>query len=278
MYINPKKIVPIFLRNGVAIFFFITLIWIIISTGFHTILSPYSYDENLYRGISANFTLDHIKYVYDNVLETKPLPFLFLQKILNDGDPIFTRGFAYILIILSTLLIYKITNNKLSILYILIPIFLDSMWLTAEIIEVFFVLLSIQYVNKSGIFIGLSTVFRPTSILYSFLLRKKQILYVFIIGIIFALILLLTGLFFPYLHEVTFYAGDGFSGFDMLLLVILIMLVIMGIINKKMFPYIIISAIPLYMELFPHYFLPVYTFLFVGYLLNMNEDLKEIRN
>ena len=277
MHINPSKIVTIFLRNGVALFFFVTLIGIMISVNFHTILDPYSYDENLYIGISNNFTVDHIKYVYNNVLETKPLTFLVLQKTLNSGDPIFTRGFAYLLIVLCTILIYKITNNKLAFLYVLIPIFLDSMWLTAEIIEVFFVLLSIQYVNRGGLFIGLATIFRPTSILYSVLLQKKQILYVFGIGTIFAMVLLALGLFFPYLHEVMSYAGDGFSGFDLLLLVILVMLVIMGVTNKKMFPYVVISAVPLYMELFPHYFLPVYSFLYVGYLLNMNDDLREIR-
>jgi hypothetical protein len=151
------------------------------------------------------------------------------------------------------------------------------MWLTAEIIEVFFVLLSIQYANKSGLCIGLATIFRPTVILYSLLLWRKQILYVLGIGTIFAMVLLGLGLFFPYLHEVTSYAGDGFSGFDLLLLVILVMLVIMGVTNKRMFPYVVISAIPLYMELFPHYFLPIYSFLFVGYLLNMNDDLREIR-
>jgi hypothetical protein len=139
------------------------------------------------------------------------------------------------------------------------------------------VLLSIQYANKSGIFIGLATIFRPTSILYTLLLKRKQMIYVLIIGTLFAFVLVCLGLFFPYLHEVTSYTKDGFMGFDVMLLVILVMLLIMGITNKKMFPYVVISAIPLYMELYPHYFLPVYTFLYVGYLLNMNDDLKEIK-
>jgi len=277
MYIKPSKIVPIFVRNGVALFFILSLIGIMISINFHTILDPYIYDERLYKNIANDFTLDHIKYVYNNVLETKPLTFLVLQKVLNNADPLFTRGFAYLLIFICTILIYKITNNKLSFLYILIPIFLDSMWLTAEIIEIFFVLLSIHYANQSGIFIGLSTIFRPTSLLYSVFLPKIQIIYVILIGTFFALLLLSLGLFFPYLHEVTNYVQDGFAGFDIMLLVILVMLIIMGISNRQMFKYVIISAIPLYMVLFPHYFLPTYTFLYVGYLLNMNEDLKEIK-
>jgi len=277
MYIKPSKIVPIFVRNGVAIFFILSLIGISFSLGFDNVFEPYSYDENLYIGIANNFTLDHIKYVYNNVLESKPLTFLVLQKVLNSGDPLFTRGFAYLLIFICTILIYKITNNKLSFLYVLIPIFLDSMWLTVEIIEVFFVLMTILYSQRSGIFIGLSTIFRPTSILYSVLLPKKQILHVLIIGTLFAVVLFSLGLFFPYLHEVTNYIQDGFAGFDLMLLVILVMLIIMGISNKFMFKYVVVSAIPLMKILFPHYFLPIYTFLFVGYLLNLNEDIKEIK-
>ena len=121
MYIKPTKIAPVFIRNGVAIFFFLTLIGITISVNFTTILNPYTYDENLYKKTADNFTTEHIQYIYNNVLETKPLAFLTLQKILNNSDPLFTRGFAYILIILSTLLIYKITNkiNKDIILYTL---------------------------------------------------------------------------------------------------------------------------------------------------------------
>ncbi len=277
MYIKPSKIVPIFVRNGVAIFFILSLIGISISLNFDNIFNPYSYDESLYSNISNNFTLDHIKYVYNNVLESKPLTFLVLQKVLNSSDPIFTRGFAYLLIFICTILIYKITNNKLSFLYVLIPIFLDSMWLTVEIIEVFFVLMTILYVHRSGIFIGLSTIFRPTSILYAILLPKKQIFNVLVIGTLFALLLMFLGLFNPYLHEVTNYIQDGFAGFDVMLLVMLVMLVIMGISNKFMFKYVVISTIPLMKILFPHYFLPIYTFLFVGYLLNLNEDLKEIK-
>ncbi len=277
MYIKPNRILPIFIRNGTALFFILILIGISVSVNFDNVLTPYNSDEQIYKNISDNFTLEHIRYLYNHGMESKPISFLVLEKILNNADPFYTRGLGYILIFLSTFLIYKITNNRLSFLYPLIVIFLDTMWLTAEIIEIFFVLLSIQYTNRSGWFIGLATIFRPTSLLYSFLLPKKQIFSVLLIGTLFALILFGIRLFFPYLHQVTSYAEDGFVGFFVMLLVILVMLMIMGLSNRKMFPYIMISAIPLYMELFPHYFLPIYTFLYVGYLLNMNNDLQEIK-
>lgn len=271
--IHPSKILPFFLRYGIAIIFFVTIIGITILTNFETIREPYTWDENLYKNVSNNFSVSHIQFLYNNVMETKPLTFLVLQKVLNDADPSYTRTLNLFLIIISTILIYKITNNKLSFIYILIPIFLDSMWLTAEIIEITLVLISIQYVKYSGIFIGLATIFRPTALLYSILLKKIQILYVLFIGTIFALVLLYLGLFFPYLYEVTNYVGDTFYGAYSFVIIMLILLIVMGY-NKRMLPYILISSIPFTIKMFPHYFLPIYTFLFVGFLLNINEDIE----
>lgn len=278
MYIKPSRIVPIFLRYGVAIFLLLTLVGITIGEDFRNIRSPYSWDEHLYQNVSNNFTVEHIKYLEYHVMESKPLTFLTLQKVLNNADHTTTRAFNFLLIILCTYLIYKITNdNKFAILYILIPIFLDSMWLTAEIIEVTFVLLSIRYANRSGIFIGLSTIFRPSGIIYTLLLKKKQMLYVFGIGTIYALFLMCIGLFDSYLFEVINYAEDGFMGLDMLVVVVLVMFVIIGL-NKKMIGYVIATALFLSVKMYPHYFLPIMTFLFVGFLLNMNDDRKEIFN
>ena len=87
MYIKPSRIVPIFVRNGVALFFIFSLIGISFSLGFDNIFEPYSYDEGLYKSIADDFTLDHIKYGYNNVLESKPVTFLILQKVLNSADP-----------------------------------------------------------------------------------------------------------------------------------------------------------------------------------------------
>lgn len=274
--IPPEKIVPIFLRYGVAIFLFFALIGIFVNEDFRTIKMPYSWDEHLYKNVSNNFTADHIRYLEYNVMESKPLPFLTLQKILNHSDPYFTRGFNFFLILVCTFLIYYLSNkNKFAFLYILIPIFLDSMWLTAEIIEVTFVLLSIKYAQKSGILIGLSTIFRPSSILYTLLLKKRQIPYVFIIGIIYTLILLYLNLFWSYVFEVTMYAKDGFMGLDMLVVVILVMFLIIGL-NRQMLGYVIVTALFLNIKMYPHYFLPIFTYLFLGFLLNMNKDMKDI--
>jgi hypothetical protein len=277
MRIKPTKIVPIFLRYGVAIFLFFALLGITYQENYRTIVLPYHWDEMLYMNVSNNFSTEHIRWLEYNVMESKPLTFLTLQKVLGNADPTYTRSFNFLLIIISTFLIYRITNyNKFSFLYIIIPIFLDSMWLTAEIIEVTFVLLSIRYAHMSGIFIGLSTIFRPSGILYTLLLKKRQIPYVFIIGGLFALILVYLDLFNSYLFEVRMYANDGFMGLDMLVVVILVMLIIMGL-NKKMIGYVLVTALFLNIKMYPHYFLPIFTYLYVGFLLHMNDDIKEIK-
>lgn len=276
MYIKPSKIVPLFLRYGVAIFLLFTIIGITISEDFRNIRTPYSWDEHLYKNVSNNFTADHIRYLEYNVMESKPLPFLTLQKVLNNADPLYTRSFNFLLIIIIIFLIYDLTDkNNFAFLYILIPVFLDSLWLTAEVIEVTFVLLSIKYASKSGLFIGLSTIFRPSGIIYTLLLKKKQMLYVLGIGTAYAMLLLYLDLFWSYWYEVTMYAYDQFVGIDMLVIVILIMFLIIGL-NRQMMGYVIATALFLNIKLYPHYFLPIMTFLFVGFLLNMNNDIKEL--
>lgn len=276
MYIKPDRVLPIFLRNGIAIFFILSIVGMSASVGFQNFWVPKNHDETTWGNVSNNFTAEHISYLYNNVLESKPLLFLAAHKIFGSPDITYTRLFNYLLIILSSLLIYKITNNKLSFLYIFIPIILDTVWLTAEIFEVFFILLSICYANKSGIFVGLAMLFRPSAVLYSILLKLKQIPYVIIIGLLFTAILFYLGLFFPYLYETTTYSKDGFIGIDAMPAFLLLLLVVMGVSNRKMLPYVIISAIPLMMKTYWHYFLPACTFLFIGYLLNLNNDIKEI--
>ena len=275
MYIKPSRILPVFLRYGVSIFLFFAIIGMSIFSGFTTIFEPYSWDEHLYQNVSNNFTIEHIKYLEYNMMESKPLTFLVLQYSLDKANPTYTRLFNLLLIFVCTYLIFKLTDNKLAFLYILIPIALDSMWLTAEIIEVTFVLLSIKYAKNSGIFIGLATIFRPSAIVYSLLIKRKQIWSVLIIGTLFAGILLYLGLFYSYWYEVTNYLGTRYLGLDMYILLITIMFIIIGL-NKQMLGYILISAIALNIQMYPHYFLPINTFLFMGFLLNMNEDKKEI--
>jgi len=247
------------------------------SVGFQNFWVPKNHDETTWGNVSNNFTAEHIAYLYNNVMESKPLLFLAAHKVLGSPNVIYTRLFNYLLIILSSIIIYKITNNKFSFLYIFIPVILDTVWLTAEIFEVFFILLSIYYTTKSGIFTGIAMLFRPSAVLYSILLKWKQIPYVIIIGLIFTAVLFYLGLFFPYLYETMTYSKDGFIGIDAMPAFLFLMLVTMGITNRRMLPYVIIAAFPLLMKTYWHYFLPVDTFLFVGYLLNMNEDLKEIK-
>lgn len=277
MHIKPSRILPIFLRYGVAIFLLFTIVGLMFHLNFITITDPYSWDERLYKNVSNNFTVEHIRWLEYNMMESKPLTFLVLQHSLGGANTTYTRSFNFLLIIICTYLIYKITNNKFSLLYILIPIALDSMWLTTEIIEVTFILLSIQYASRSGIFVGLATIFRPSAIVYSFLLKKWQVIYVIAIGTIFAGILVCLDLFNSYWYEVTNYLGTRYLGFDFYIGLIFIMFLIIGL-NRKMLGYIIISSISLNIQMYPHYFLPVCTFLFVGFLLNMNDDISEIKN
>ncbi len=278
MLIKPRRIPIIFLRYGVAIFLLFSIIGITVNEDFRNIRTPYDWDEHLYQNVSNNFTTEHIRYLEYHVMESKPLTFLTLQKVLNNADHTTTRAFNFFLIIVCTFLIYKITNNnKFAAFFVLIPVFLDSMWLTAEIVEVTFVLLSIRYAERSGIFIGLSTIFRPSGILYTLLLKKKQMLYVLGIGTVYALLLMYLNLFNSYLFEVINYAEDGFMGLDMLVVVILVMFIVIGL-NRKMIGYVICAVLFLNVKMYPHYFLPIMTFLFVGFLLNMNSDWEEIKN
>ena len=267
------KIFQYIIRYGIAIFFFVSVIWIIsgnLDNLYHNGMTP---DELMYKDRSDNFTINHIRDLYNLGFETKPLTFLTLEKIFN-ADIFYTRMFNILLIIVNTFLIFKLTKNKLSFIYIVFPLFLKSMWLTDETIELMFLLIGLCYKERNGIMVGLATIFRPYSILYSVLLSKKHILQVIIIGIIFSVILLVLGLFFPYFHEVTSYMPNNYNEIDYLAILLGIMLFIVGYKNKLMLKYSIIAAIPLLIRTNGHYFLPVYTFLFIGFLLTMNEDIK----
>lgn len=259
---------------GVAIFFFSSIFWVLSGIGFenayHSKIMP---DEQFYINVSNNFTIDHIRYLYDSNWEMKPITFLTVEKIL-ESDILLTRILNLILVIINTILIYKLTNNRLAFIYLIFPVFLNSMWMTVETIELMFLLLGLLYKERNGIFVGLATIFRPYSILYSVLLNKKQIIHIIIIGSIFSVVLLYLGLFFPYLFELFRYTQNKYDEFDFLAIVMLIMLFIMGSKNKLMLKYSLIAMIPLSVKLYGHYFLPVYTFLFIGFLLTMKEDFK----
>jgi hypothetical protein len=71
------------------------------------------------------------------------------------------------------------------------------------------------------------------------------------------------------------YAVNGFSGVDLFMIIIFIMMLIIGL-NRQMIGYIIATAIFLNVKLYPHYFLPIFTYLFIGFLLNMNKDFRDM--
>lgn len=262
---------------GVAIFFFASLFWILSGIGYNNAYHKEAMpDELMYIDISNNFTLDHIRDLYNDHNEMKHITFLTLEKIFN-SDIFLTRMLNLIFVLINTFLIYKLTKNKLSFIYPIFPIFLNSMWLTVETIEMMFLLLGLLYKERQGIFIGLAMIFRPYAILYSVLLSKKQILNLIIIGILFSVLLLILGLFFPYLFELISYTKKPYDEYDFLAIVMLIMLFIMGSNNKEMLKYSILTLIPLTMRLYGHYFISAYTFLFIGFLLTMNEDLKNVK-
>ena len=261
---------------GIALFFFGSLFWILSGIGYNNLYHKEAMpDELLYKDISNNFTLDHIRDLYNGHNEMKPITFLTLEKIFN-SDIFLTRMLNLIFISINTFLIFKLTKNKLSFIYPIFPVFLNSMWFTVETIEMMFLLLGLLYKEKQGIFTGLAMIFRPYAILYSALLSKKQILNVVIIGILFSVLLLILGLFFPYLFELISYTKKPYDEYDFLAIVVLIMLFIMGSNNKEMLRYSILALIPLSVRLYGHYFLPVYTFLFIGFLLTMNKDFKKL--
>ena len=260
---------------GIAIFFFVTVFWIILANPDHFYNQTPQVDEIVYKEGSDNFSINHIRDMYINNYVNKPLTFLILEKIFA-SDIFLTRMLNLLLVIINTFLIYKLTKNKFSFLYFVFPVLTNSMWLTVEIIEAMFLLLGLCYKERNGIFVGLATIFRPYSILYTILLSKKQIFYVIIVGAVFSVILLILGLFFPYFFNVISYTHNTYGEVDFLLFVMLGILFIIGCRNRLMLKYSIIAMVPLYMRSFGHYFLPVYTFLFVGFLLSMNEDFEEL--
>lgn len=269
------KIFQRVMMYGIAIFFFGSMFWVLSGTYVNAYPKEIMPDELMYQDRSNNFTVEHIRDLYNSHYEMKPVTFLTLEKIL-ESDIFLTRILNLIFVIINTFLIYKLTKNKLAFIYPIFPIFLNAMWLTVETIELMFLLTGLIYKERNGIMVGLAMIFRPYSVLYSVFLSKKQILQIIVIGIIFSVILLALGLFFPYLFELASYTQKSYDEFDFLAVVMLIMLFIMGYRNKQMLKYSLIAAIPLYMRLYGHYFLPVYTFLFIGFLLTMNEDFKEV--
>lgn len=256
-------------------FIFLVLIQILLfSAIFHppTLFDGTRPDESVYANISRNWNSQGFQSVVIQN-DNKPVPFLYLEKVLKaDESTFYTRLFNLILIGVNCFLLFKLTKRGEAFIFILIPMFLNTLWLTVEIIESFFILLSLYYNRYSGIFIGFATLFRPYAILYTLLLKKNQYKYVLGIGVIYSLFLLSQGIFFQYLFRVSAYAMESRLETDYYGLVLLILLAIIGSKNKELFKYGIIGCIPLVLRIWNHYMITPYTLFLLSFL---SEDKKE---
>lgn len=215
-----------------------------------------------------------IRALADNI-DNKPITFLAVERILQaDRTVMYTRLLNIALIAFISILIYSITKRYESFLFIIIPVFLTSMWLTVEAFELMFVLLSLKYKEYSGIFIGLAVLFRPYAILYSLLLKRRQIIYVLIIGSLFAALLLYLGLFFPYLERVTAYGSETEPLSDYPAVVVLVPMLIIGMRNKEIFKYGLLACVPLILRTWAHYFITPYGLFLTSYLIGEHYNNK----
>jgi hypothetical protein len=253
-------------------------IWVIGLMIFSIIVQPESLyppkgpDESVYANISTAYKQGGISALIE-MNDDKPLTFLLLQSYLNASNTIiFTRGFNFVLIIICTIFIFKITANKLACLFPIIPAFLNSMWLTVEIIEVFFILLSLMYGDKRGWFIGLAAIFRPYAVMYMALLDKKNIIKALVIGGIYAGLLYLSGGFFVYLNTVLGYGRSPYDdGLAVMGIILFIPMALLGNHNKTMFKWGVIASLPILLRPgWGHYYLPAYSLFFIGYLWEEN--------
>lgn len=254
---------------------FILITYIGLISGLYQLYGGEQIDETVYRIVVSNFSVTNL----NTNVDTKPIFFLIIEKILN-ADIVKTRILNIILIAVITSLLYNLTKNTKSLLFILIPISLLSMWLTVEIFEILFLLLAFTYPNKSGYFVGFATIFRPYSLLFFLLLDRKQKTNFTIIFSIAIGVLLYSGLFFPYIVRLLRY-GIIERTFHLLAiepLIFLIFLVIgfsnIKILNdkSKLCYWQIISFVPFYIGLYGHYFLTPVSLLFLGYLLQDNKS------
>lgn len=204
--------------------------------------------------------------------ENKPVSFLAIQKVLG-ADPDKTRTLNLILVVLVTVLIYRITGRVEAMLYPIIPAFLNSWWLTAEIIEVLFVLLAINYKKYEGYYVGLAAVFRPYALLYSAVIRRRQVEYAAVVVGSFAAILQYYGFLWLYIVKLAGYGVTAIANnsyYDPIAIAFYFPMLILASQNKEMLKYGLIASVPLLFRQFGHYFIPSYSLFFLGYLCSKN--------
>lgn len=250
------------------LFYLIIIIFLIIAFSLTPARFGTQIDEAVYQSIINDWNekgIDAIKEHNDN----KPLPFLYIQKLMGNQDN--ARALNMMLILINTMLIYRLSKRYEAILFFMIPLFLNSMWLTVEMLETFFVLLSLNYKNYSGIFIGASVLIRPYSLMFTPLLKKEQWKYVIIIGVMFAVLLMHLGLFFQYGSRVAEYGTSPRDEVDYLAFIVWGMMLYIGYGNKETFRFGLVASIPLLIRSYGHYFITPYAMFFLGYLIQKQE-------
>lgn len=272
MKVNPSRKTMRMLFIGT----FLGMLMVIVANPINLSFAPMADEVQYYQPLVKDWNENGIS-VIPSHNDTKPLSFLYLQKVLRaDLTYKYTRLFNLVLIGIITILIYNITNRKEAFLFVIIPTFLHSLWLTAEIIEVFFMVLSLYFIKYRGIFVGLAVIFRPYAIVYTALINNKERLWVLTLGILFSVILLYHGLFFPYANHLFNYSVTNhlYDETDYGAIIFLILFAILSSKNTEMLKYGLLACIPLAVKLYGHYFIPAYTFFFIGYLLYYTGEVQ----
>jgi len=244
-------------------------------------------DEAYYKDVTQrivnNGTIQGAFDILKGDFETKTAPFIGLHVVLRMYETkVYARAFNILLIVLITYMIYDMTKRKETLLLPLIPWFLNSMWLTNEVVEVFFVVLSIRFVQYSGILIGIGTLFRPWALAYTILIDKKQWKYVLAIGLAYVLVLIYYDSFLFYLYKVFHYSvidhafTSGDESVDWVSMLFCGLFMFLGY-KTKMFWFGIVSMISLSTKLYAHYFVSSYILFFLGYLIQLNTSNNKIK-
>lgn len=219
-------------------------------------------DEKVWQRVSVNWLS-----VESQSQDNKSPLFLLVNHLLRiDLTVFYTRLLNYLIMLLCIVIIYSITKRWESILFILIPFFSAPFTLLDISFELLFILLSLKYEQHSGIFTGLAMIFRPYAIVYTLLLERKQQLIVFVIGACYAGFLLISGVFWAYLHTLTSYGSAGLWQFYPIPFIVLVLFAYAGSENKKLFKYGLVACIPLLIRTWGHYFIVPTVMYFLSYL------------
>ena len=234
-------------------------------------------DEITYAKIVSLWDANGIRYVYETLNENKTYFFLYLQKLYH-ANAFSTRLLNLLLICINTFLLYSLSKNRLAFLYPLIPLFLNSMWLTVETIEAMFLLLGLRYFNNHmGVAVGLACLFRPYAVVYSILMNKRNLGYILIIGVLASMVLYANDILFVYMDRLFNYGsgsdGNKYMEPDYVALIMMMPLGLAGYSNWKYSKYAFAGMAGFIVQLFGHYFIVPYTFFYLAYLSKSKQKL-----